>query len=411
MTIKTLFFKTQIIVGLSAAVLNFAQNTDNNNDKDFKLNSSYFPVDNNFAKAGVETIDGYLVAGQNFEEEEEEEDNTQRNSAIIKIDKSGKLIKKTTLGENKDYTKESFMKTVYSINNNRFIQLGSKKIDDRAYLWLREINENLDVLQDKLFESISVSVMHDPMVFNTKDGFYVISESGFYRDLELNVTFISNDLQKIENHRISYIEPPFDFYNKFSFSASMVNNKLYITTNGVDERDKENIYATKYKTYILEYDLSTHKITRHKKISESDFLSGKVIVHKDLIYVLGVKYTEEQLTDKKINIRNTMVKVFNMNFEKVKEFTYVPSADKGKFTQSFYDGVIVNDELHLVGEMYQNGTFSVYLKFDLTGKLLEDRILKYGSRYAENRLIKIVPLKNNELMLLGKGEGWRVIVK
>ncbi|HEX7870899.1 MAG TPA: hypothetical protein VF455_12380, partial [Chryseobacterium sp.] len=237
MTIKTILFKTQIIVGLSAAVLNFAQNTNINNDKDFKLNSNYFPVDNNFAKAAVEIKDGYLIAGQNFVEE----DNTQHNSAIIKIDKTGKLIKKTTLGENKDYRKESFMKTVYSINNNRLIQLGSKKIDDRAYLWLREINDNLDVLQDKLFESISASVTQESMVFNVKDGFYVISESGFYRDLELNITFISNDLQKVDNHVISYIEPPFDFFNKYDFSASLVNNKLYVTTNGVDERDKENI--------------------------------------------------------------------------------------------------------------------------------------------------------------------------
>ncbi|MCX8524922.1 hypothetical protein OF897_13465 [Chryseobacterium formosus] len=409
MTIKTILFKTQIIVGLSVAVLNFAQNTNINYDKDFKLNRNYFPVDNNFAKAAVETKDGYLIAGQNFVEE----DNTQHNSAIIKIDKTGKLIKKTTLGENKDYRKESFMKTVYSINNNRLIQLGSKKIDDRAYLWLREINDNLDVLQDTLFESISASVTQEPMVFNVKDGFYVISESGFYRDLELNITFISNDLQKVDNHVISYIEPPFDFFNKYDFSASLANNKLYVTTNGVDERDKENIYATKYKTYILEYDLSTHKITKHKKVSEADFLSRKVIVHKDLIYLIGIKDTGEPMSNKNTR-RNTVVKVLNMNFEKVKEFNYVPAPDKGKFNEHLYDAVIVNDELHIVGEMYKSGTFSnesVYLKFDLNGKLLDDRLLKYGSMYSENRMIKIVPLKNNDMMLLGKGEGWRVIIK
>lgn len=408
MIIKTLFFKTQLIAGLSMAVLNFAQNAPVSINQDFKLNTHYMTPENNFAKAGVEVKDGYIISGQNFVQEGDAE----YNSAIIKIDKNGKLIRKTVLGDNKDFDKESVMKTVYGINNNRLVQLGSKKIDKRSYLWLREVNDNLDVLQDKVYESVSADATHDPIVFNVPDGFFVVSESAFSRDLEINLTFISNDLQKTDNHIISFIEPPFDFFGRFDYSAALVNNKFYLITNGVDERNAQDT-SSKYKTYILEYDLATRKVTKHKKISEADFMSRKLLINKDLIYVVGVKDTGEPISNK-TGRRNTLVKVLNMNFDKVKEFNYVPSPDKGKFSEHLYDAAIVNDELHIIGEMYRSGTFSnesVYLKFDLNGKLLDDRFLKYGSMYSENRLIKIVPLKNNELMLLGKGEGWRVIIK
>ena len=388
--------------------MSFAQNTNLNQDKDLKLNTNYFPTNNNVARAAVEVNDGYIIAGQNFEQE----DNVQFNSAIIKIDKNGNLLKKTFLGNSKEFDTEFSMKSVYGINSKRLIQLGTKKIDKRSYLWLREVSENLDVLQDKVYESISAAVTQEPAVFPVEKGFYVVSESGFSRDLELNLTFISDDLQKTDNHIISFIEPPFDFFGKFDFSAALVGNKFYIITNAVDERHAPD-EAAKYRTYILEYDLASRKITKHAKISESDFFSRKMIIHNNLIYVVGVKDTGELLPNK-LGRRNTVVKVLNMNFEKIKEFNYMPAADKGKFTEHLYDAAIVEDNLHIVGEIYKSGTSSnesIYLKFDLNGKLLEDRFLKYGSAYSENRLMKIVPLKNNELMLLGKGDGWRVLIK
>ncbi len=405
MKIKTILFKTQLIASLSAAAWGFSQTAHQNNDKDFTLNLSFFPVDNNFAKSGVEIKDGYIIAGQNFVNE----GNTEFNSAVIKISKDGKLLKKTFLANSKNFDDESFNKTVFRTGSNKLVQIGSEKVDKRSRLWLREIDEDLNVLQDKVIETVPADVTFDPLFFPVKDGFYCVTRSAFFRDLELNVTFISNDLQKTENSVISFIEPPFDFYNTGYYSAALDRNKLYVLMGAVDERGS---YA--YKSYLLEYDLVSKKVTRHKKITGEEFQGKKILIHKDQIYVIGMNDTKEVLPNKQTR-RNTSVRVYNMNFEKVREFNYTPGSNQGKFTEHMHDAVIVADKLYITGEMYNSfGSFSnesVYLVFDLQGKLLDERFLKYGTTYSENRLVKILPLKNDGLMLLGKGDGWRILIK
>jgi len=405
MKIKTILFKTQLIASLSAAVWGFGQTAHQNNDKDFILNLNFFPVDNNFAKSGVEVKDGYIIAGQNFVNEGDK----HFNSAIIKVSKDGKMLKKTFLGDNKNYDDESFNKTVFSTGNNKLVQVGSKKIDKRSRLWLREIDDDLNVLQEKVIETVPADVSFDPLIFNVKDGFYCVTSSAFSRDRELNVTFISNDLQKVENNVISFIEPPFDFFNTGYYSAALDQNKLYVLMGAVDERGS---YA--YKYYLLEYDLVSKKVTRHKKITGEEFQGKKILIHKNQIYVIGMNDTKEQFPNKQTR-RNTSVRVYNMNFEKVREFNYNPGSNQGKFTEHMHDAAIVADKLYITGEMYNfGGSFSnesVYLVFDLQGKLLDERFLKYGTPYSENRLIRISPLKNDGLMLLGKGDGWRILIK
>lgn len=76
--------------------------------------------------------------------------------------------------------------------------------------------------------------------------------------------------------------------------------------------------------------------------------------------------------------------------------------------------IILNDKIYIGGYQYNNKIIkeeSLFLTFDLEGKLLEKLLFSDEKKHSENRITKIIPLENDTFLLLGKGNGWRIIVK
>ena len=116
-----------------------SQNIDKN---DFQLNVNFFEKDNNIPKYAIELNDCFIVAGQAFNKDND----LIYNSAIIKLSKDGKLIKKVFLGS-EDISNRKSMKSVFLINN-RIVQFGTFRKKNRSHLWLREIDSDLNVIKE-----------------------------------------------------------------------------------------------------------------------------------------------------------------------------------------------------------------------------------------------------------------------
>jgi len=377
---------------------------DSLSDKDFKLDVSFYPLNNNFAKSGIKIKDGYIISGQNFFKK----DTITNNSAVIKLSNEGVKLKELFSGNDVSYRNPSTNKIIYGIDNNRLIQIGEK---NKKKLWLRVLNTDLEILKDTVYKSIPIDVLSEPYFFEEKNGFYIVSNSSYYRDLEINITYFDKKTLKGKNDVIKFIEEPFNFFKLGGFTAThdVENNLMYILLNGCPEREKN--LCKEYKLYLIEYDLFNKKINNFKIIEEPNFNDARIIFHKNDLYLIGIKRLKEKLENNQTkNITKFNVKVYSTGFDKKREFEYGDDT----FNQYMNHAIILNDKIYIGGYQYNNKIIkeeSLFLTFDLEGKLLEKLLFSDEKKHSENRITKIVPLENDTFLLLGKGNGWRIIVK
>jgi len=102
-----------------------------------------------------------------------------------------------------------------------------------------------------------------------------------------------------------------------------------------------------------------------------------------------------------------LVQSYTKEGEKISEFTH------DEYLSDYpYDMTLIKDKLLLVGQMFdhQNAQpLSTCLTFDLEGTLLEKRIFGYNDN-VENKLERVLKISNDKVLLLGKQNGWRVMV-
>ena len=99
---------------------------------------------------------------------------------------------------------------------------------------------------------------------------------------------------------------------------------------------------------------------------------------------------------------------FSKDGDKISEFSHTINENQYK-NAKIYDILIKENKIHLVGEISSYKQFlSMYLVLNLNGELEEKRIF-VDPKSSENRLIKILETSNNNILLLGKGKGWRIM--
>lgn len=402
-TVKKAFFLSFLFLSLTGVAQNKPTATNSQNSDGFDLDVSFYPTNNNFVKEVVKVSDGYILSGQHFKKE-----NTQYyNSALVKISNDGTLLRELFSGDEKDPNDKISNQYVFSFDKNRILQLGEK---DRKRLWIRELDKDLNVLKDTLYDNVPVTLFYKPHLFEVKNGFYLLSNSSYYRDQEINVTYINNDLKQVENNVIQFTEAPFHFFRKedsFSATYDAAKGVFYILLHACPERLGDS--CDQYKIFLLEYDIALKKVTRYKAIEENTYYD-KIHFKNNTLYITGL---ERNLPNKGAKDakpkQKSVIKVYSTNFDKLKEYQ-----QEWDFNLSLYDAVIAEDKIHLGGDVFNKALIkyeSLYLVYSLDGKLLEKKTFSSKVPHSENRILKILPLGNGKYLLAGKGNGWHVVIK
>ena len=221
-----------------------SQNIDKN---DFQLNVNFFEKDNNIPKYAIELNDCFIVAGQAFNKDND----LIYNSAIIKLSKDGKLIKKVFLGS-EDISNRKSMKSVFLIKN-RIVQFGTFRKKNRSHLWLREIDSDLNVIKEKEFNEFTVADDNDPIVlYENKKGIYVITKTDDSESIKngINLLQLSNNFEIIKSQYIPLIE---SHLNVRHVAATLHKNSIFLTAFVCVE--KNNNICNSEKTVLFDLNL------------------------------------------------------------------------------------------------------------------------------------------------------------
>lgn len=381
----------------------FSQTELNISEDNFLLNANCFDKDNStVAKYAIELNDCYIVAGQAFNKNKD----IINNSAIIKLSKEGELIKTVFLGS-EDVLNRMSMKTVYLIND-RIIQLGTKRKKNRSYLWLREIDSDLNVINEKEFEEFTVADGSDPIVLSdNKKRIYIITKTDDSESIKngINLSQLSTNFELVKSQYISLIEP---HLNVQHVAATLNGKRIFITAFVCVE--KTNNICNREKTILFDLNLKSNSIKRVKIIPKESFIGKKLLINKNKLFLIG----SQSVFNKSINKyeKYTSVDIFDLKFNKIGEFT--SKTDEIGLHEIAIDAIILNDTLKIVGENYKMKTIpsnSFYLSFDLKGNLIENKTFRFSSKNLNNTFRKIIPLSNNSYMILGMGDGWRILIK
>lgn len=163
---------------------------------DVEWSKKWFP-NNNARIKGAVMIDekGTLLAvGQHFTER----DSINAPSTLAKISPSGEIIVIKHMGrtglykgdfkqKNESYyLYEDRLLQIFKTRDNRIFAFGYKTFPIyKRKLWIVELNENLDILQDTTYKDLAVSDIGKMAAFDSPNGWYLISRQ-YYEERELS---------------------------------------------------------------------------------------------------------------------------------------------------------------------------------------------------------------------------------
>ncbi len=369
-------------------------------DKDFMLDVQFFPEDNNFAKSGVPIKDGFILAGQKFNQG----DSILTPSAIVKLSEDGKVLQQQFLGNNHPL-KRGRMEFVFKVDEERILLIGEKA----KKMWLRLVDKDLNVLRDTVFDSFEFTFSWPPRAF-VQDGNIIIVSNSNEENSVFNLSLIDLHWRKIEHFTYTNSDKKLGYlsYTFYDAEIDLENNKLYLLGKGCLEIG--DLKCEKDENSIIAYDLHSRGVSGVFPLKE---VAVKALeIHNHSFYIAGSSHRE--IKKKMVNGYgftkdfDFVVSKYDFNGEKKMEFRF----DEYR-SEILYDMKIFKDKIHLVGEIFKDEEIrfeSAYLQFDLFGNLLEKRI--FGAPNSrENRILSLYELPNDKILLLGKGKGWRVIIK
>lgn len=217
--------------------------------------------------------DGYLVLGQKFTEI----DSVQHASALVKLSRDGKLLKETFFGRDR-----ARLVNISSDGKNRIVLAG---VDDDK-LWIRRVDEDLNVVSDTVFSEFEAQDLYYPKVlFDGNDLIVVLNAP-------LRVIRMTDDYRVIWNKMIR---------NEFCddgtsggyimFHDAFLDGKGNIVVTGeghpFQEHDEENY---NYDAFFTQLDVATgeQKWFRAYGSGEGYVVSRAIVAMNDKYYATGM---------------------------------------------------------------------------------------------------------------------------
>ncbi|RQO29827.1 hypothetical protein DBR32_14685 [Taibaiella sp. KBW10] len=361
---------------------------------------SFYPDDNNVAKAAVILNDGFLIAGQKFSKQDGPD---MLRSAIIKLNLKGELVKQDFLGNTgyRDAKTSAMIEQIIKIDEQTIFQVGSKS----NKLWVRVLNHNLDLLQDTVISAIPVTGITPPKVGRNGKGCYIITEPA-------GIVTIDPLAQHFNYHALAQAKSTLNLA-EFSVTGGALDEAsgLCYIVGGVCTK-REDLFCKEYKQVLLIYDPATGNIIRETFLNE--FYHIKCVqIYKGQVFLAGesIQTRAAKVVKKPARLINQdwMVSTYTLQGDHLSQFNL-----DVEDTEMVYDLSVWKDKIYVVGECYDELAInfkSLYAAFDLKGKLLDQQLFfSDPTLNRENRFTKIYHTADDKTLLLGKGKGWRIIL-
>lgn len=372
-------FYTIVLIILFACQNSFTQ-------KEWKL--ELYPESNNIPSSAIFFKNNFYIVGQRFTKR----DSIKHTQAIIKISEDGKVLKEKIFGLD-----ERRMKNIYLSPNNKIYLVGV--YDEK--LWIREVDKNLDVVREKIFENTSCYDLYPPKLFFYKNEFIVVNNS---RKHKIEIIRLNDDFTEIRRKSISHPFRSSQVSSLITFQDAIItpNQKIVIVGNGhpfkPHHKDEEEFA---YDAFFLQVNLESEEIDWFSSIGEGKgyYVATSLVYFKNNIYVTGM--------NRELN------GYFDIALYKLSEEgkLLIHKNIKSKIGGWGNDIIVDNGMLNIVGFI---GLDAVMIRLDEKAQIKDKKIFKTNSDDAFDMVLK---LPSNQILILGHtnrmssqlGNSWSII--
>jgi hypothetical protein len=396
-------------------LLSFAFAMPQNFDKpsNVEWSKTWFPNNNARIKGAVMVDEKgtLLVVGQHFTER----DSINAPSTLAKISPSGEMVAIKHMGRTGRY-KGDFKKKndSYYLYEDRLVQI-FKTHDDRIFafgyktfpiykrkLWIVELNENLEILQDTTYMNLAVSDIGKMAAFDSPNGWYLISRQ-YYEERELSryriaIFEFNNKLECLDStSNVVADEDGRKLCMMWMNSVAVVGEDLIFTGQSAFTHDTLDEDYAKKTGYLMKFNMITKKTS--VLFSAEPNAEPRFTASNGSEYC--ILYTHYNPTsDTKINPKHLVVcydSIFNEIWRDAQQLS--------KFDKPDYL-VLKNGNWHALGTTYDSpGTAFYEITYDSKGAMIKKEISTPGT---EREAVMEIDGPENSKYRLYIDNGWRI---
>ncbi len=224
-------------------------------------------------------------------------------------------------------------------------------------------------------------------------------------ELELRCKFLFNmdkinklddEIKKKKIETLTNIEPFIQYYNLKRDDNLLINIFSKTTNEEDEEKQKEKLNNTNYKTKILSRNNKNENIKEKRHLSmDKIYKKKKKIYHNSLFEVYGFKENEElfeAITRVNEKYKNDKNKIYIDNLAKINEGKYAFSREVQLIDQTFESNKKIKNEIKEIINVNHNSKF-------FEDNLNKDLIKEYNSKLQpQNRMSRQINTLNNKIL-------------
>lgn len=352
-----------------------------------------------------------LVVGQHFTER----DSINAASTLAKISPSGEMISVKHVGRTGRY-KGNFKKQKVSLHSHedRLVQI-FKTRDNRIFafgyktfpvyqrkLWIVELNENLDFLQDTTYMNLPVSDIGKMAAFDSPNGWYLITRQ-YYEERELSryriaILEFNNNLACIDSTtKLVADENGKKACMYWMNGVSVFEDNLLFAGQGAITYDTLDEDLSEKRGYIMQFNMKTKEI-KILHVSQAKIEPQYAVSIGSEICILYVNYTLDKYN---LNTPRHLLVCYDSNFNELwRDEQQLSKLDKPQYLIS------KKGKWHALGVMIESTEVMFYeVVYNAKGSMIKKNISKGGS--DREFVMEIAGSKNSKYRLY-VDNAWRI---
>jgi hypothetical protein len=413
--IRYILLPKLLFASVAFLLLSFTFAMPQNFDKpaNVEWSKKWFPNNNSRIKGAVmvDVKGTLLVVGQHFTER----DSINAATTLAKISPSGEMVAIKPMGRTGRYKGDFNKKNdSYYLYEDRLVQI-FKTHDDRIFafgyktfpiykrkLWIVELNENLDILQDTTYMNLAVSDIGKMAAFDSPNGWYLISRQ-YYEERELSryriaIFEFNNKLECLDStSKVVSDEDGRKLCMMWMNSVAVVGEDLIFTGQAGFTHDTLDEDYAKKTGYLMKFNMITKK-TSALFAAEPKADPRFTATNGSEFCILYTRYNPASETQK---IPKHLVVCYDSTFKEL----WRDVKQLGKFDTPDYL-VWKNGNWHAVGATYKSPGSAFYeIIYDVKGVLQEQVISELG---VEREAVMEIDGPENSKYRLYIDNGWRI---
>lgn len=352
-----------------------------------------------------------LVVGQHFTER----DSINAATTLAKISPSGEMVAIKHMGRtgrykgefkkynNSSYLYEDRLVQIFKTHDERIFAFGYKTFPIyKRKLWIVELNENLDILQDTTFMNLAVSDIGKMAAFHSPNGWYLITRK-YYEERELSryriaIFEFNNKLECLDStSNVVSDQDGKKLCMMWMNSVTVLGDDLIFTGQAGFTHDTLDEDYAKKTGYLMKFNMTTKETSvlfETEPHTEPRFTASNGSEYC-VLHTLSNPSSENKTYAKQLVVRYDSS--FNERWRDTQQL--------GKFDTPHYL-VMKNGNWHAVGVTYKSPGSAFYeIIYDAQGEMQERIISELG---AEREAVAEIDGPENSKYRLYIDNGWRV---